>query len=131
MPYKVKVNGYEIECETVEDVHALIGSPPPAEGGEGRPRAERGAARSPSVAPADHALLTTLVQAGASGVLSSTVGNMLSAQGKGIAGALTRWALRVGLPVNAVGQARIGTQRGWRLTDGAMATARVILTPPS
>ena len=79
----------------------------------------------------DVALLRELAQVGSTGLSSQMIGEMIGARGKGVPGALKRWAVRVGLvqdegnfPLEA---ARPQGARGWRLKDGAVSVARHLL----
>lgn len=137
MAYVVKINGYEVICESVEDVRALVGATV-----DGSPTEKReGKAQTPPSPPsrngsdgqrsaADQALLRALYDGGTTGIPSSTVGGLLSAKGKGLPGAFERWADRVGIPRDGAEAVRVGTGRGWRLTDGALAAAKVALGVP-
>lgn len=134
MSYIVRANGFEVECGTVEEVRALIGVPvgdgeakprvPPTNGGNGSTGGRSdGAQRSPT----DHALLKALVEGGTVGIESNTALGLLSARGRGVPGAFVQWAARMNLPQDSVESTRVGVGRGWRLTSGALAAARVIL----
>lgn len=138
MSYIVRANGFEIECATVEEVRALVGVPMPDS--EGKPRAPQvtsngtvataqqgGRSEATPRSASDHALLKALVDKGNSGIDSTTALGLLSARGRGVPGAFTQWAHRVGLPESAAEPIRVGNGRGWRLTAGALAAARVIL----
>ena len=127
MGYTVKVNGFEILCETADDVRALIGTAAPVPSEKRREQPPRQGSDGGERSAADHALLKSLVDGSTVGIPSGTVGSLLSTRGKGMPGAFERWAKRVGLPDNAVESVRVGVGRGWRLSAGGLAAGRVIL----
>jgi hypothetical protein len=134
MGYIVRVRGIEIECDTLDDLDAIVERYGASGSTERTPSRDENAGARENGGPAitglsrtDTALLKQLVQNAGAGVPSSVIGGMLSAERKGIPGALARWAERVGLPNDACVTARPGGQRGWRLNDGALHAAREIL----
>lgn len=122
---KVRVRGVEIECESLDELDAIIDRY-----GEGAPvRGANGLAglSVPTVGATnvDQALLRAFLNA-PSGLPSQAVQGMLHVKGKAIPGALKAWAVRVHLPDDGFEKANPGGKRGWRLSDAGAGAARVL-----
>lgn len=123
MGYRVKYGKYEVECDSVKDVKALIGAPDGAPTPAGR--ADLGASDR------DGALLRQFMASAENGIEAKVVGGLLDgAVGRGVRFALNRWVVRVGLAANVENDvcepARPGGKRGWRLSGVGLAAARAL-----
>lgn len=79
----------------------------------------------------DRVVLEQLVHAGASGLPTQLLGEMLGRQGKSIRPGLLQWAHRIGLTndpsIDPFQETRVGTRRGARLKDSMQHVARELL----
>jgi hypothetical protein len=128
MPYTVRANGFEVVCDTLEEVRTLVGMPAPTTTAKTEaPFNTRQASDAQTRNPQDYALLKALVDS-ESGVRSSIVEGLLKSHGKGMPGATDRWCERIGIPRGSLERTIVARGvRGWKLTDPAFATAKVIL----
>ena len=124
----MRIRGYDVTCDTLADLDALLGNAsvdgetlskaPPKHGDAGE--------RMDSASASAIALLRTLVDK-PTGIESTVVSEMLGTRGRGMPGAMTRWARDLRLPEEPLSETRIGSARGYKLKEGALATAREIL----
>ena len=136
---KVKIGALEILDPTWEELDDLIAR----YGGDiagstsDDPDAEHHSAQRPrkngggSASPSDRVVLERLVEAGAAGLPTQDLGEMLGRQGKSIRPGLLQWAKRIGLTndanIDPFQETRIGTRRGARLKDSMQHVARELL----
>lgn len=77
---------------------------------------------------ADGVVLSKLIEAGAGGVPTNVLGELLGKRGKGARGALRKWSKRVGLSsdenLDTFEDCRSGTQRGIRLKSSFLDVAK-------
>lgn len=82
-------------------------------------------------AAADQVVLRSLVEAGESGVPTTTIGDMLGRRGKATYRAAVEWARRIGLVAaenhDPFERCRVGVNRGIRIKPSLMGVARAIL----
>jgi hypothetical protein len=135
---KVKIGALEILDPTWEELDDLIAryggiiagaggddsevehhSPPARKNGGGR------------ASPSDRVVLEKLVEAGAAGLPTQDLGEMLGRQGKSIRPGLLQWANRIGLTndtsIDPFKETRVGTRRGARLRDSMLHVASELL----
>ncbi len=131
MAFLVRVRGVEVVCETLEDVDVIVDR----YGVEGTHQQEgfglRRTDRPAGPSARDRAVLKTLVEAGTKGVSSKVLEDMLGRKAKALPPALSAWAARQQVThdpsVFPFEAARPDGKRGWRLSEGAMTTAKMIL----
>jgi hypothetical protein len=142
-PKTVVVRGLQITVDSWEELDEALqryGGEPmiltaaPATGGEpardgGAKRTQRGQS---ALGPQDRALLSQFIEGAHRGVLTSQIGPVLGAQGKGIRPALERWSRQIGLvSVGTTGSAFVPVRRNdgraYRLTDVHLRGAREMM----
>jgi hypothetical protein len=138
MAYKVHVNGFVIEVDSLEGVDELM-----SRYGGATAASHQAEDRKPHTAhtpehhlnhhahsPQDKVLLRRLVAAGNAGIEASAVGDLLGKKGKGIRPALRAWCSRVKLSTDGGGDAfepkRVGTKRGFRIRTNFLEVARTL-----
>jgi hypothetical protein len=131
---KVKIGNLEITDVTPDELDELV----KRYGGTGsgdamieKPTAGGTSVSLPSGA-ADTVLLKKLVEAGAVGLTTIEVGDILGRRGKATRPALTEWATRIGLTsdenLEPFEDSRVGTQRGLRLKSSLLDVARHLMS---
>lgn len=137
---KVRIGGLEIVDPTWEELDALIeryGVVVQGSSDEGGHQETQEAQRtSPrknggSLSPCDRVVLERLISAGAAGMPTQELGEMLGRRGKSIRPGLVEWAKRIGLTNDAnmdpFQETRVGSRRGARLKDSLQHVAKELL----
>ena len=80
----------------------------------------------------DGVILKNLIEAGFTGVITNTLGELLGKRGRGTRGALRKWSKRIGLTsddnLDTFETCRIGTKRGIRLKTSFLDVAKTLAT---
>jgi hypothetical protein len=140
-PKIILVRGLQIPVDNWDEVDEAVeryGGEPlvvttPSPRGEGERSERQGQSRqgAPNLSADERALLRQFIEGGARGVLTSQIGPVLGAQGKGMRPALERWSRRIGLVTGDSGSAfvpyRRNDGRAYRLTDVHLRGARELL----
>lgn len=134
---KVRIGGIEIIDPTWEELDALVtkyGGLVNGAGHSGEEKAENGGSAMPhqrgSIAAKDRVALDKLVAAGAAGVPTQEIGEVLGKLGKAVRPELVRWAGRVGLThddtFDPFEECRSGSRRAVRLKGSVLSVAKEI-----
>jgi len=140
-PKTVVVRGLQITVDSWEELDEALqryGGEPmilTAAPATGEPSKDGGAKRTQrghsALGPQDRALLSQFIEGGHRGVLTSQIGPVLGAQGKGIRPALERWSRQIGLVSAGTGSAFVPVRRNdgraYRLTDVHLRGAREMM----
>jgi len=137
---KVRIGNLEVTDITPEELDELVkkyggGLPDaaPAKQSGHTAHAPASVNKSPSGSTAqDATVLKSLIHAGAGGVLTATLGELLGKRGRGTRGALRRWSKRIGLNsdenLDTFEECRVGSQRGIRLKTSFLEVAKTLAT---
>jgi hypothetical protein len=134
---KIRIGGLEIVDVSPEELDELIKryggavlEPSPAvDSGKQHPTTHTH--KVTGQGPADSVVLRKLVDAGALGVTTTELGEILGRRGKATRHAVRDWAKRVGLTtddnIEVFEEARVGTQRGLRIKPSLLEVAKELL----
>lgn len=136
-PKIIVVRGVQISVDSWEELdeavqryggEPLILTSAAAAGDPPKERRERDSQRS-SLSPSNRVLLQKLVEGGPRGVLTTEIGPVLGAKGKGIRPALESWGREIGLATTgtAFAPVRRNDGRAYRLTEVHLRAAANML----